>query len=432
MQFISFFGFFILLGIAWVFSANRKVINWRVVLWGLSIQFIFALFIFVIPAGADFFLVVNKIVVAILDSAMAGTKFLLGPLALSPGMTNEAGESSIGFILAFQAFPTIIFFAAFVSVLYYLGIMGWIVRGFAYIFSKLMKISGAESLCASSNIFVGVEASLVIKPFLKKMTRSELTTVLTASMATIASSMLAIYIFMLQSKFPTIAGHLVSASIMNAPSAIVLSKILFPETETPETLGQNIKPVYEKENNIVEAIINGANSGVKLVVGICALILAFLGLVALVDKIFVFLGGELNTLLAINIDWTLKGLLGYLFYPITVLIGIPVHEAGDIARIIGERVIVTEVIAFQDLAALIESGGQLSARSVVITTYALTGFAHIASMAIFVGGIAALVPERIKDLSQLGFRALIGATLATLLTACIAGIFYTNTSILLG
>jgi len=428
---VNIFGYFVLLGIAWILSVNRKVINWRVIIWGLIIQLFFALFIFVIPAGADFFIFVNEIVIAVLDSAMAGTKFLFGPLALSPGMTNEAGESSIGFILAFQAFPTIIFFAALVGLLYYTGIMGWIVRGFAYVFTKLMKISGAESLCVSSNIFVGIESSLVIKPFLKNMTKSELTTILTASMATIASSMLAVYIFMLKAKFPTIAGHLVSASIMNAPSAIVFSKLLFPETVTPETLGQNVKPAYKKENNFVEAIITGANSGVKLVVGISALLLAFLGLMALADKIFVFFGGHINDLFTINIDWTLKGLLGYLFYPLTLLIGIPIDEAGAIAKIIGERVIVTEVIAFQDLSTLIGSETAISARSVVITTYALTGFAHIASLAIFVGGISALVPDRMKDLSILGFRALLAATLATLLTACIAGLFYTDTSILM-
>lgn len=432
MQIINFFGFFILLTIAWLLSNNRRVINWRVVIWGLSIQILFALFVFVVPAGATFFLLVNDVVVAVLDSATAGTKFLFGPLALSPGTVNEAGEASIGFILAFQAFPTIIFFAALVGLLYYLGIIQWLIRGFAYLFTKLMRISGAESLCASSNIFVGVEASLVIKPFLKKMTSSELTTILTVSMATIASSMLAVYIFMLKAKFPAIAGHLVSASIMNAPSAIVISKILFPETEIPVTLGQHVKPSFQRENNFVEAIINGANSGVKLVVGVCALLLAFLGLMALADKIFVLGGGYINSLLDIQVDWTLKGLLGYVFYPITLIIGIPISEAGEIAKIIGERIVVTEVIAFQDLAALIGSGTPISARSIVITTYALTGFAHIASLAIFVGGISALVPERIKDLSRLGFRALLGATLATLLTACIAGIFYTDSSILMG
>ncbi|MGD9900015.1 MAG: NupC/NupG family nucleoside CNT transporter [Calditrichaceae bacterium] len=428
---INMIGFVTLLGFAWLFSSNRKVVNWRVIIWGLSLQILFALIIFVVPAGADFFLMVNNLVLAVLDSATAGTGFLFGRLALPPGSTNAAGESSVGFILALQALPTIIFFAALVAVLYYLGIMNKFIRAFAYVFSRLMRISGAESLSASTNIFVGVESALVIKPYLKNMTRSELCTILTVGMATIASSMLAVYIFMLKNQFPTIAGHLVSASIMNAPSAIVISKILCPETDTPETLGKNVKPEYQKENNLFESIINGANSGVKLVVGICALLLAFLGIVALVDKLFVFSGGFVNDIFNINMDWTLKGLLGYIFYPFTILIGIPVSEAGAVAKIIGERVIVTEVTAFQDLSNLISSGYPLSARSIVITTYALTGFAHVASVAIFVGGISALVPERVKDLSGLGFRALLGATLACLLTACIAGFFYTDVSILM-
>ena len=431
MILMNFLGFFTLLVVAWLLSSNRKVVNWRVVCWGLILQIIFAFFVFVVPAGTDFFLVVNKVVLSILDSATAGTIFLFGRLALAPGSVNSSGETSLGFFLALQALPTIIFFAALVGILYYLGIMQKIIKIFAYAFTRLMRISGAESLCAASNIFVGVESALVIRPFLLKMTRSELCTILTAGMATVASSMLAVYIFMLKVKFPTIAGHLVSASIMNAPSAIVMSKLLLPETDTPETLGQHVRFAYEKESNLITAIINNANSGIKLVVGICALLLAFLGLMALVDKISVLAGGFLNDWFGIQVDWTLKGLLGYFFYPFTLLIGIPFSDAGAISKIIGERLIVTEVTAFQDLANLLNSGVIISPRSVVITTYALTGFAHIASLAIFVGGISALVPERLKDLSQLGFRALLGATLANLMTACIAGFFYTDSSILL-
>ena len=362
---------------------------------------------------------------------MAGTEFVFGRLALSPGTVNEAGETSLGYFLAFQAFPTIVFFAALVAILYYLGIMNRIIQVFSYIFTKLMKISGAESCSAASNIFVGVESALVIKPYVGKMTRSELNTILTCGMATIASSMLAVYIFILKNQFPMIAGHLVSASIMNAPAAIIISKLLVPEDGTPETLGMNIKPFYEKENNMFEAIIGGANSGVRLIVGIVALLLAFLGLVELLDKIIGLFGGGLNHLVGANIDWSLKGLLGYLFYPFTVVIGVPLADAGQIAQIIGERSVLTEVTAFQDLAVLIQSDAGISPRSVVITTYALTGFAHVASIAIFVGGIAAIVPERLKDLTQLGFRALIGATIANLLTASVAGIFYANSSILL-
>ncbi|MCK4529884.1 MAG: nucleoside transporter, partial [Candidatus Marinimicrobia bacterium] len=338
-------------------------------------------------------------------------------------------DGSMGYFFAFQAMPSIIFFAALIGLLYHLGIMQWVIKGFAWVFTKLMKISGAESLSASANIFVGVESSLIIKPYINKMTKSELNTVLTVGMATVASSMLAVYIMVLHQQFPMIAGHLVSASIMNAPAAIVMSKLLYPETEKPETLGLKIKPQFDKKNSLFETILDSAQSGVKLIVGIVAMLLAFLGLVALLDKIMILLGTPINGLFHSGIDFSLKGLLGYAFYPITWLIGILPKDVGLISGIIGERVVLTEITAFQDLANVI-SQGLISPRSAVITTYALTGFAHIASVAIFVGGYAALAPKRAGDLSKLGFRALLGATLATLLTASIAGIFYQNVSIL--
>ena len=431
MRITSIVGYVTLLFLAWLISTNRKNINWRVITWGAAIQIIFAGFLFLFPAGAKLFMFINRVVLAVLDSAMAGTKFVFGRLALGPGTIGIAGETSLGYFLAFQALPTIVFFAALVALLYYFGIMNKIIQFFSYIFSKLMRISGAESCSAASNIFVGVESALVVKPYIGKMTRSELNTVLTCGMATIASSMMAVYIFILKDQFPTIAGHLVSASIMNVPAAIIISKLLVPEDGIPKTLGMSIKPFYEKESNMFEAIIAGANSGIRLLVGIVALLLAILGLVELLDKIVGLLGGNINNILNINIDWSLKGLLGYLFYPFTLLIGVSLSEAGHIARIIGERSVLTEVTAFQDLAILINSGVTLSPRSIVITTYALTGFAHVASIAIFVGGISAIVPERMKDLTKLGFKALIGATIANLLTASVAGIFYTNSSILI-
>ncbi|NHZ84264.1 MAG: nucleoside transporter [Planctomycetia bacterium] len=431
MRLISVLGYVILLVFAWSLSTNRKNVNWRVVSWGAAIQITFAGFIFLFPAGAKLFLFINRVVIAVLDSAMAGTEFVFGRLALGPGAIGSAGETSLGYLLAFQALPTIVFFAALIALLYYFGIMTKIIQGFSFLFTKLMKISGAESCSAASNIFVGVESALVIKPYVGKMTRSELNTILTCGMATIASSMMAVYIFILKDQFPTIAGHLVSASIMNAPAAIMISKLLVPECGIPKTLGVNIKPYYKKDSNMFAAIIGGANSGIKLLVGIVALLLAFLGLVELLDKIIGLLGGNLNNIFNINIDWSLKGLLGYLFYPFTVIIGVPLADVGHIARIIGERSVLTEVAAFQDLALLINSGVKLSPRSIVIATYALTGFAHVASIAIFVGGISALVPERMKDLTQLGFKALLGATIANLLTASIAGIFYANSSILI-
>jgi len=427
---VSLAGIFILLGFAWVCSTNKKQMNWRVILWGLCLQFLFAFFVFIVPAGAKVFLFVNDLVIKILDSA--GARFLFGRLALPPGTTAENGETSLGFFLAFQGLATIIFFAALMGILYYLKIMPLLIRGFAYVFTTLMRISGAESLCTSSNIFVGAESSLTIRPYLEKMTRSELTTILTASMATVASNVLAIYVFNLKDYFPLIAGHLVSASILSAPAAVIMSKIILPETETPETLGQHVKPVYTKESNIIEAIINNAYAGVKLIVGICALLLAFLGLVALFDLILGGVGGWINKIIGLNVDWTLKGLLGYLFYPFTLIIGVPPHDAVEIAKIIGERSVVTEITAYQDLSVVLGQNILQHPRSAIICTYALCGFAHIASLAIFVGGISAIAPSRTKDLSTLGPRALLAATLACLMTAAVAGAFFNHGSILLG
>jgi CNT family concentrative nucleoside transporter len=318
------------------------------------------------------------------------------------------------------------------AVLYYIGIMPWLISIFSKIFTKLMKVSGAESLCASSNIFVGIESATTIRPYLKRMTRSELCTILAAGMSTIASSVLAIYILILQKQFPTIAGHLVSASFLSAPAAIIMSKLLMPETGEPETMGMDVKPFYEKESSVIEASISGANAGLKLVAGVVALLIAFLGIVALADYIFSGAGSRLNTLTGLNIDWSLKGLMGYVFYPFTLIIGVPPSDAVEISKIIGERTIVTETKSYMDLAALLAKGTLHNPRSAFLATYALCGFAHVASLAIFVGGIAALVPERTSDLSAVGPRALLAATLACLMTASVAGTFFGGGSILLG
>ena len=427
-NFVSFTGVFLLLAVAWLMSSDRRLLNWRVIVYGTLLQFVFAFFVFVVPAGSRFFIMVNSLVVKALDSAGKGSRFLFGPLALPPG---EKG--SIGFILAFQALPTIVFFASLMALLYYLGIMPRIIKFFAGIFARSMKISGAESLSASSNIFVGVESALTIRPYLAKMTRSELCTVLTAGMSTVASSVLALYTFILKDSFPTIAGHLVSASILSAPAAVVMSKIILPERGKPETMGKKgVSPYYEPHSNIMEAVIKGADDGVRLVVGISGLLLACLGLVAFLNFFMLGLGDWINHTSGLAIDWSIKGLLGYISYPFTLIIGVPAHDAFNIAKLIGERAVVTEVKAYQDLALLLSNDALLYPRSAFLATYALCGFAHIASLSIFIGGIAALVPERTKDLSKVGFRAFLAATLATLMTASVAGAFFSNTSILLG
>jgi CNT family concentrative nucleoside transporter len=429
---VSFLGIFILIGFAWLLSADRKNMNARVIIWGLVLQLLIGVFVFVVPAGTKLFLFLNDVVIKVLDSSTAGAKFVFGRLALAPGQTGEGGETSLGFILAFQAFPTIIFFSALISVLYFLNIMPAIIRAFAYVFTRLMQISGAESLVTASNIFVGVESALTVKPYLGRMTRSEFCTVLTAGMATVASNVLVIYVLSLKEQFPAIAGHLVSASLLSAPAALVMSKILFPESQVPETLGINVRPFYERDKSLFEAIIVGAEAGVKMIVGIVALLIAVLGLVALLDLCLAALGTKLNLVFGLDFDWSLKTILGYIFYPFTLVIGVPVCDAGIISEIIGQRLIVTEVVSYRDLAIAMEKGLLQYQRSAVIATYALCGFAHLASMAIFVGGICALAHNRTSDITAVAFRALLAATLACLLTACIAGTFFTEGSILLG
>ncbi len=428
---ISFLGLFVLIlilsGISKLIFKIPGPINYRVVAWGLGLQFLFAGFLFLMPAGVKLFMAVNDLAVRILETASQGTSFVFGPLATPPG---EKG--SLGFILAFQGFPTIIFFSSLVAILYYYPVLPFIIRIFARIFTRLMKVSGAEALCTASNIFVGVESALVVKPYLEKMTRSELCTVLTAGMATVASNVLALYVFTLRHEFSAIAGHLISASFLSAPAALVASKILFPENETPVTLGREVKIHYQKESNLFEAIINGASSGLKVIFNIAALLIAVLGLVALVDLL---LGGVSNFLgqwTGFPVELSLKRILGIIFYPLTIIIGIPFEDAGIISGIIGERILLTEVASYKDLAAALAENRLIHPRSAVVTAYALCGFAHVASMAIFVGGAAALAPKRTTQISGVAVKALIAATFACLLTACVAGTFFNNTSLLLG
>jgi len=429
---VSFAGIFVLAGVAWLFSTDRKVVNVRVLAWGIGLQLLVAFFIFVVPAGSQVFLWVNDAVSAVLGTAMAGVEFVFGRLALPPGAVNGAGETSLGYFLAFQGLPTIIFFAALLGVLYYLGIMPFFVRLFARIFSRTMRISGAEALSVSANIFVGVESALVVRPHLKDMTRSELGTIITAGMGTIASTVLAMYVLMLQKEIPTIAGHLVSASFISAPACIVMAKLIMPETGRPLTLGLDVKPHYEREDNLIMAVINGAGEGLKLLGGIVTLLIAFLGLLALVNLVLGWAGGLLNGLLGWHVQWSLEALLGYLFYPLTLAMGVPPSDALPVAKVLGDRTILTEVFSYGRLAELMAGGTLRDPRSAIIASYALCGFAHVASLAIFIGGTGALVPTRVKDISRIGFRALLAATLACMMTGAVAGTFYTGSSVLFG
>lgn len=416
---VSFVGLFILIGVGWALSAHRRVFNLRCVLWGTVAQLAFGAAIFLVPAGSRMFLKLSDVFVKIMGAARAGAEFCFGPLAIPPG---EPG--SIGFILVTQAFPTIIFFAALMQVLYFVKIMPFFIRLFARFFTKVMGVSGAEALCTSANIFVGIESNTTVLPYLNNMTRSEICTVVTGGLATIASSVLGLYVMLLQGHFPTIAGHLMSASILGAPAALVMSKLLLPETEQPETLGRVVEPHYEKESNVIEAAINGATAGGKLVMGVIVMLVAFIGLVALINVGLDGIGGWLNRLTGLHMSLRLENLLAYVYYPFALIIGVPPADAFEVARLLGIRTIMTEIPAYQQLDQLIASGALHYGRSAVLASYALCGFAHIPSIAIFVGGTAALAPRQTKTLAQVALRSLVAATLACLMIAAIAGVFY--------
>lgn len=412
---VSVLGFVIFAGLAWLLSSNRRRIAWKTIAWGVALQLIIGLIIFRLPVSQRVLLWLNDAVVVLLDASKSGSTFLFGPLAAAPG---ESG--SVGFILVFQVLPVVIFFAAFTAMLYHLRVLQVFVRLFAWLFHRTMRISGAESLSSAANIFVGIESALVVRPYLERMTRSELLLILTTGMATVASSVLGVYVAFLTGVFPQIAGHLISASILAIPGCVVISKLLIPETETPETLAAiPAEDESDRAKNLIGAIINGAMDGLRLAAGICALIIAILGIVALLDKLL----GVASSWFGMSEPLSIVRILGWLFYPFAYLLGIQSSDVPIAARLLGERVILTEVFSYNHLAQVI-SGGQLTdPRTVVILSYALCGFAHVAAMAIFVGGTAALAPSRRDDLASLGLRALLAATLATLMTGCIAGMF---------
>lgn len=423
---VSLAGVFALLALAWLCSAKRGKVQFRTVAGGLIIQVVFALLLFVLPAGRDALLLCSRFVSAILDAARAGLDFCFGPLAIPPG---EKG--SLGFILLFQGLATVVFFAALVECLYFLRVMPFILKWFSRIFTRVMRTSGAESLCAASNIFVGIESATTVRPYLERMTVSELCTILTAGLATIASSVLGLYVLLLQDTFPHIAGHLVSASLLSAPAALIMSKLLLPETGEPETLGLAVEPAYERDRNLIEAILHGARAGGQLVFGIVVMLLAVIGLVALVNAVLGTGSDALNAWTGWSLSLRLQDVLAYVFYPLVLIIGVPPVDAMEVARLLGERIILTEVPAYQHLGAMIDSGTLQHPRSILLAGYALCGFAHIPSIAIFVGGISALAPGQSRNLSRVALRALAAATLACLLTAAIAGTFFSNTTFML-
>ncbi|HIB79654.1 MAG TPA: NupC/NupG family nucleoside CNT transporter [Candidatus Marinimicrobia bacterium] len=400
---IGLLGIITLLGIAVAMSNNRKQINFRIVGWGLGLQLIFALFILKTPMGKPVFGFFDKVVSKLISFSDAGSDFLFTSFVPDVGFH----PSLINF--AFRALPTIIFFSSLMAVLYHLGIIQFVVKWIARAMQKTMGTSGSETLSVSANIFVGqTEAPLMIRPFIGKMTQSELMAVMVGGFATVAGGVLAIYVKWL-TDIPGIAGHLLAASVMSAPAALVIAKIIYPETESSETMGDLKIHVEQNSSNAMEALGNGATDGLKLAANVGAMLVAFISIVALVNYLLSFAGTSMDAILAI------------VFKPLAWTMGVPWEEAGQMGMLMGKKIVFTELIAYGDLKDIIAEG-QISERTAIIASYALCGFANFGSIGIQLGGIGGMAPERKKDLAKLVTKAMVGGALASWLTATVAGI----------
>lgn len=430
LNLLSFFGWFAICGLAWVVGGCQRPVPWRTV-WGSTLlTFGLGAIVFLVPASRHLLLILNDLLVAALTSSTRGAEFLFGPLALGPGQTTAAGEPSIGFVLAAQILPAVVFFSALMAAFHHLGLIEPVVRWLGRLFHRTLALSGAEALSGSIHIFFGVETAAAIRPYLPRMTRSELLTVLTTNLATTASTILAIYVLFLRESFPQIAGHLLSASLLSIPCAVLVAKLMLPERGEPETLG-SVPPMdhSDRQHSPFAALATGANEGIRVAAGIAAILIAVLGIVGILDALLAhtsswFVAGDSEPL-------SLARLLGWLFTPLAWLLGIESADLAIAGRLLGQRLILTEVVSYQELGAL-AANGQLSPRTLLIVSYGLCGFAHIAGMGIAVGGFSALAPKRLPDLAGLGLRAMIAATFATLMTGALAGCFYYGQTGILG
>lgn len=395
-RFIGIVGLAVIIGIAYVASLNRKAIQPRVIVWGLLLQFAFALFVMKIPVGVAILSAVAAATNGLMSKANAGAEFIFGELATT---------QNFGFIFVVKALPIIIFLSSLFSILYYVGLLQLIVLVMAKLMVRTMGTSGAESLSTAANVFMGqTEAPLVIAPYIDKMTYSEVALLMIGGMATISGAVLGVYI-----EFGAQAEFLLAASVMNAPAAIVMAKMLVPETGEPLTRGDVKLKVERTEVNIIDAAARGAGAGMTLSLNIAAMLVAFVALIALANWPLQYFGTSLEQIFA------------SVFAPLAYLMGVPWGEAGTVGMLIGEKVIINEFVAYQSLGELKSAGG-ISPRAELIATYALCGFANFASIAIQIGGIGGLAPTRKPDLARLGLRALLGGSLATFMTATIAGL----------
>lgn len=425
----SFFGIFCLLGICYALSENKKHIAKRAIFIGLFLQFVFAVLVLGVPAVGfrgplqGLFVLANDLIMAFLDFTTYGTKFLFGSLG---------DVKASGFIFALHVLPTIVFFSSIMAIMYHLGVMQKVVRWIAVVMHKFMKVSGAEALAAAAEIFVGqTESPLMIKPYVNFLTRSEIYAVMVGGMATVAGGVMAAYVGLLHERIPDIAGHLLTASVMAAPAALVVAKLIIPETETPMTMGGVPKDGSKIDSNVIEAAARGAGEGLHLALNVGTMLLAFIALVAMANAILMWFGGMVHFQ-----DWgqdlvhpifkakdgvhlSMQVILGWLFAPIAWLMGVPVAEVTAVGALLGEKIVLNEFVAYQDLANF---GAQLSDRSMVISSYALCGFANFSSIAIQIGGTGSLAPDRRGEIAKLGVKAVIGGSLASFLTASIAGL----------
>ena len=400
---VGFLGIVILLAIAFFLSNDWKKINYRIVSWGLGLQLLFALFILKTPIGKPVFGFLDKAISKLISFSDAGGDFLF------TSFVEDVGFHSALVNFAFRALPTIIFFSALMSVLYHLGIIQVVVKWIAKAMQKTMGTSGSETLSVSANIFVGqTEAPLIVRPFIQKMTHSELMAVMVGGFATVAGGVLAIYVKWL-TDIPGIAGHLLAASVMSAPAALVIAKIIYPETEISETKDDLKIEVEKTSSNSMEALGNGATDGLKLAANVAAMLVAFISIVAMFNYLLGFLGTSIDEI------------LGLIFQPLAWAMGVPWEESATIGTLMGKKIAFTELIAYGDLKQIVESG-QVSERTIIIASYALCGFANFGSIGIQLGGIGSIAPERKKDLAGLVTKAMIGGALASWLTATVAGI----------
>jgi CNT family concentrative nucleoside transporter len=403
LRMLSACGLLAMIALAWAFSVDRRRMPWRIILWGLGIQLCLALLLLKTVVGRIFFAAVNNAVAGIVAYSDVGARFVFGPLF-------EGGFSIVAHVL-----PIIIFLGSLFSVLHHLGVVQRVVDVVALGLSRTLGTSGAESVAAVANVFVGmVEAPLLVRPYIERMTRSELFTVMTTGMATVAGSVLVAYVRLLGGEF---GGHLVIASFLSAPAGVLIAKVMVPETELPATRAGSQVRVQRDATNVIEAASLGAMSGLRLAGYVGAMLIAFVAGIALINGALGAVAGWLG-----QENWTLQQGLGVLFAPLAWLMGIPWSEASTVGSLLGVKTVLNEFLAYAELAPLIEQG-DLSGRSAVIASYALCGFANFGSLAILLGGIGGIAPSRRGDVARFGLRSILAGTLATLMTGCVAGIF---------